>query len=166
MLLKFLNELPRKMLLLADHDHAPAFVLHDFCSESYFNLSKAAYFVDNPDFDCTKGIAGVCKHEESFCTIPDIWQERERYCSILDCSPFYKKVRDFNRPSVSKNCNEKECVDIIAHEFDFTEPRYITWPMKHNNHGIFVFQAHDGDQELIDEHLEHGVYYLNFCPLG
>ena len=39
------------------------FVLHDICNPNCFNLQKAAFLVDNPDFDCLKGVAGFSADE-------------------------------------------------------------------------------------------------------
>ena len=57
-ILNTLSKLPRKMLSLKGQENVTEFVLHELCHKNCFNLDKAAYFVDNPDFDCLKGMAG------------------------------------------------------------------------------------------------------------
>ena len=57
-LLQKLSHLPKKIVALEGLEHTPSFVLHELCNESAFNLSKAAFFIDNPDFNHFKGIAG------------------------------------------------------------------------------------------------------------
>ena len=166
LLLKILNELPSKMVLVHGREHMPHLVLHDICHESCFNFQKAAYFVDNPDFNCLKGVVGICKQEKNFCKgISDVWQEADKYETYMNISPFNQQVQQFECQSMKQCGSEDELIAQIAERFGFLEPRYMIWPMKHENNGILVFQADDGDQELIDEHLEHGVHYLSFCPV-
>lgn len=59
-----LSCLPHKMLSVHGLSNATEFVLHELCQSSCFNLKKAAYFVDNPDFDRLQGVAGFNKEEE------------------------------------------------------------------------------------------------------
>ena len=58
-----LRRLPRKMLQLHGRDNVTDFVLHELCSKNYFNIPKAAYFIDNPAFNCLKGIVGISTQE-------------------------------------------------------------------------------------------------------
>ena len=57
--LHHLTHLPRKIVSLNGAENLTEFVLHDLCQSRCFNLPKAAYFVNNPDFNCIKGVAGV-----------------------------------------------------------------------------------------------------------
>ena len=55
-----LADLPKRMVPLYDLEaigNIPEFVLHDLCHEDCFNLKKAAFLVDNPDFDSLQGVA-------------------------------------------------------------------------------------------------------------
>jgi AraC-like DNA-binding protein len=165
-LLKFLNCLPRKIIECHGQEYVPHLVLHDFCHELCFNLSKVAYLIDNPDFNCIKGVAGICKHEKGYCAdVKDVWREQQKYCSYLQESEFNNKVCSFACESLKNKKSEQEAINEIAQQLGFSDPRYLIWPMKHDNHGILLFQAEDGDAELIEEHLEHGVYYLGLCPV-
>ena len=169
-LLKFLNYLPKKIVLLHNieqHlDHIPEFVLHDFCHKSCFDLAKAAYFVDNPDFNCFKGVAGVCTHESEFCKgIHDVWEEPEKYCAYIKESPFHKRVRAIERASIKRNGSEEKIVAEIAEELEVTSPYLFSWPMKHGNYGFLVIERNEHNDDLIEEHLPQGAYLLSFCPI-
>jgi hypothetical protein len=166
-LLKFLHKLPQKIVRIHCHglENIPEFVLHDFCHEACFNLSKAAYLVDSPDFNCCKGVAGISHHEKDFCAdIHDIWQEPDRYTSFMSSSPFNGKVRSLAGESI-KNGSERDMIEKIAHQLEFSDPEYITWPMKHDNHGILIFESKNNDCDDMKEYLEHGVYFLSLCPI-
>ena len=171
-LLMFLNLLPKKIVLLHAHDDhvgdIPGFVLHDFCHELCFNVGKVAFFVDNPDFNCFKGVAGVCKHEEGFCKGADIWDRPEEYKAYLHASPFNNKVRSIEQQSLKNNGNgtsEQSVMDAIAKELEIEKPTYFSWSMKHGNNGFLLVENNDDAAEFIDEHLPQGVYLLSFCPI-
>ena len=164
-LLQHLKEVPKKIVNVHGQDNVQAMVLHDLCHESCFNLNKAAYFVDNPDFNCFKGIAGICKHEEGYCKeTSNIWEESDKYCSYLQNSSFNNKVCSFEEQSM-QNGSQEDLINKIALELEIEDPQYLVWPMKHDNFGVLIYQNNDGDKELIEEHLGHGVYLLSFCPV-
>src|SRR3972149_6861847 len=89
-LLEYLSSLPKKMLSIQHYDNIPGFVLHDLCLSKNFNITKAAYLVDNPDFNCLRGVTGFCK-DEAYQSC-DIWDAPEDFSKhILKC-PFHEKV--------------------------------------------------------------------------
>src|SRR5947207_14497437 len=81
-----LRRLPRKMLSLHGLDNVTEFVLHELCDKHCFNLQKAAYFIDNPDFDCLKGVVGV-SHAELH-NIVDIWDNPAIFSEHITKSAF------------------------------------------------------------------------------
>ena len=72
-----LRRLPRKMLQLHGLDNITDFVLHELCSKDCFNIPKAAYFVENPAFNCFKGVVGVSGTELQ--DVGDIWTNPEMF---------------------------------------------------------------------------------------
>src|SRR5689334_18968556 len=91
-ILNYLNHLPRKMLKFSQEDNISEFVLHALCCQDCFNVDKAAYFVDNPDFDCLRGIAGFSRSE----AYPDsyhIWEKPQQFSSHMRTAPFNQQVR-------------------------------------------------------------------------
>jgi hypothetical protein len=163
-----LNHLPRKMVSLQGNKNLPNFVLYDFCHESCFNFPKAAYLVDNPDFDCFKGICGLNKQEKDFCQgITDIWKESDHYCRYIEQSPFNKKVREIARPSISKH-NEAydKVLDAVSHQLGFSKPEYFSWLMKHDNHGYLIVEDAKDLDTYLQEYLKNGIHLLSFCPIA
>ncbi len=63
-LLRCFTHLPQQILSLHKIDNATEYVLHSLCDAGCLDLQKAAYLVDNPDFDCLQGVAGFNKAEE------------------------------------------------------------------------------------------------------
>jgi hypothetical protein len=161
-----LRRLPRKMLLLHEFDNVTEFVLHELCGKSCFNLDKAAYFIDNPDFNCIKGVVGVSNSEMH--GINDIWSSPDLFTQYMIQSPFNQHVRSFTGQSHRKNNHSYEdAASAIAQELGFNSYGYYVWDMKHNNHGFLVCEkndthlhGHPGDDIVLD-----GLCLLSFCPV-
>src|SRR5438445_11567888 len=92
-----LRRLPRKMLQLHGLDNVTDFVLHELCSKDCFNMPKAAYFVDNPAFNCLKGVVGIAGTELQ--GVENIWANPDQFVQTVAQSPFNQKVRSFNYES-------------------------------------------------------------------
>lgn len=162
-----LSQLPRKMLSLRDQENMTEFVLHELCHADCFDLEKAAYFVDNPDFDCLKGVAGIWRPEVYATPSDDIWQNPNAFSAHMQGSMFNQKVRDFVHSSLRKNKgSDEEIVHLIAQELHMDNPGYYSWDMKHYNHGLLVYEKpyKIGDACDVDTVL-NGLSLLSFCPI-
>ncbi|MCA9769900.1 hypothetical protein KC460_00860 [Candidatus Dependentiae bacterium] len=163
-MLSHLSHLPRRILSLAGTDNITEFVLYDLCGKDCFNLKKAAYFIDNPDFNCLKGIAGFSHQEADACS--NKWQEPDTFtCYMREC-PFNKQVREVQRCSVkgAKESDEQIASDI-ARSLGFSKHKFCSWNMKHDNHGFFIYEPADEDDSVSDEYLLNGLCMLSFCPV-
>lgn len=152
------------MLAIHGHDQLPVFVLHELCHEGCFDLVKAAYLVDNPDFDCLKGVAGVAR--EHAVTECDIWGNHDRLVNCVAQSPFNNSVRNVamssaRRGSLSDDAIAKKVCEQLGMRCD----GFCAWDMKHANHGLLVFErAHDA-HPLETESMLNGASLLSFCPI-
>jgi hypothetical protein len=160
----WLSHLPRKMLTISGHDQLPVFVLHELCHEGCFNLVKAAYFVDNPDFDCMKGIAGVAReHSLTECSI---WENHDRLISSVSQSPFNDSVRNVSFSSARRNAvSDEETAKKVCDQLGMRCDGYCSWNMKHANHGLLVFERVATTTPLAQEDLLNGASLLSFCPI-
>ena len=161
-----LRRLPRKMLQFHGHDHVTDFVLHELCSKNCFNIPKAAYFIDNPAFNCLKGIVGISGEElQGF---EDVWKNPDAFREKIAQSPFNQKVRSFNYES-RKNCGHspEAMAEQVAEELGLKDYGFYMWDMKHDNHGFLVCeknQAEDADHPH-EEVMVDGLCLLSFCPI-
>ena len=156
--------LPRNILSLHGRDNAIEFVLHELCKDQCFNLSHAAYVVDNPDFDCMKGIAGYDR-EQAYQPRTDIWHERDQFSDHMKKSSFNAKVRELCKCSLKKKGkSDKEIVEEIAHDLGFKKPRYYAWDMKYDNRGLLLYEKFD-TQDCDCDYLLDGLCFLGFCPV-
>jgi len=166
-ILERLSSLPRKILSLHGNENISELVLHELCRQECFNIDRAAYFIDNPDFDCLKGVVGHCRADFSPEGDGDVWQDPQGFGARTKESAFNKKVRGFTQESAFKRKKgEKETADLIAHELDLSCHGFYSWQMKHDNHGIFIYErAPDHDGADYDKFLPEGVMLLGFCPV-
>jgi|SRR5271163_1222614 len=162
-MLSYLSHLPRKMLLLHDLDAIAELVLHDLCSERCFNLTKAVYLVDNPDFDCMKGVAGFCR-DEAFKEGERMWEDPHAFTEYVKTAPFNQKVRNIQLSSMKRNGTDDTIVRSLADECAIQHPQCYMWDMKHNNRGVFIYEQ-PSDELDVHEVIPNGVSLLSFCPV-
>jgi len=160
-LLRIIHRLPQNILKMHDTENVCEFVLHDLCCQECFNLQKAAYFVDNPAFNCLKGVAG---YECSQAYNGDIWHDPEAFTEHMRASDFNQKVRNAMHYSC-KNCQEpdEKVMQDIAIELGMEDFAYCTWDLKHDNHGYLIYQAKEAPVE--PEDLLSSLCFLGFCPI-
>ena len=164
-LLKQMILLPQQMVKIHGTYNTHDFLLHKLCQKDCFNLSKAAYFLDNPDFDVCKGIAGF--HQDQSYKNSNHWDEADAFEKHMNICSFNRSVKDISLPSLKRNNkNIPDMVKDISDDLHIEQPLYLSWPVKHGNSGILLFESNDllGHQH-IQEHLEAGVHFLSLCPL-
>lgn len=164
-LVKFMSRMPGKIVGLHGLENITEFVLHELASTHCFNFARAGYFVDNPDFNYFKGIAGY-DVDHLFSKGQAIWEDPAIFSSHMEKVPFNKLVRTLERSSPKKgSICEKEFVDDVAHELQFKDPGYFCWRMKHDNHGLIVFEKVNGQTHWDSSDLENGAHLLSLCPV-
>ena len=157
------TSLPQNLIKLHGQENMPEFLLHNLCQKSCFNLSKAAYFVDNPDFNHLKGVAGF-HHPESY--EKNHWQDPATFTKHMREAPFNQQVREVLLDSIKKNNHsEEEVVGELSKALGFEDLHYLSWPTKYNNHGLLLFESDQKEHDLIEEHLHSGLHLLGFCPV-
>ena len=164
-LLRRVTILPQQILSLHGIDNVTEYVLHSLCDEACLNLSKAAYFIDNPDFDCLKGIAGFSKEEEIY-TCDTVLDDREHFKNHINGCAFNKKVRNLILPSPRKNNEPHERhARHLGGLLGMESPLYHTWTTKHDNYGLLIFEREEAQQPNEEQFLE-ALSILGFCPVS
>src|ERR1700748_3142357 len=155
-MLKHLSTLPKKMLVLHRADHVAHCVLHDLCNEQCFDLHKAEYFVDNPDFDGIRGVAGFSR-QDAVIDYASLWNNPDAFKQHLQDSPFNQQVRTIERMSShKKNLQSSEIAHALAQDLGFNQYSFCIWPMKHDNHGIVLYEKANVADTSVDDYMEHG----------
>lgn len=163
--LSCLSYLPRMIITLHGRDNVTEFVLHDLCHESCFCFNKAAYFIDNPDFDYLKGIAGFSR-SEAFSEDDSIWNVPDDFSDHMRISLFNQKVRELSQPSFKKKNDlaSPELIARMAQSLAFDNHMFCSWPMKHDNHGLLIYEKSE-DVALDNDYIINGFSLLSFCPV-
>ncbi|BDC34488.1 hypothetical protein Noda2021_04460 [Candidatus Dependentiae bacterium Noda2021] len=163
--LKQISYLPKKILSLQEADNLTEFVMHDLCHDHCFKITKAAYLVDNPDFNCLKGITGFSR-EESYPESQKIWEQPELFTEHMRTSPFNQHVRSLMLCSASKKSaiSDQDMVHSLAENLGMKNHSYCTWNAKYDNHGLFLYEV-ASDCVIDKDHLLHGLCLLSFCPI-
>ena len=102
-LLYRLSCLPEKIVSAHEIDNLAEFVLYELCHPECLNLGKAAFFIDNPDFDCLRGIAGISTDDHVH-TLDnqDVWKIQDTFTKTMRDSQFNSSVRAVSCPSMAK----------------------------------------------------------------
>ena len=162
-----LNALPRKILGLQGQENLTEFVLHDLAGADCFNLHRAAYFVDNPDFDCIKGIAGFNRQEIE--GLPsDVWQDADRFSERMRSSVFNQRVRKLERPSFRRiGSTDEEIARELAEGIEMPHYHFCSWDTKHNNHGFLVYEPVEEEKHrtLTSFYVKDAACLLGLCPI-
>lgn len=160
-----LASLPRRILSLHDSGFLSGFVLHELCNKNCFDWKKAAYFVDNPDFDCLKGVAGFDNGEQS-CIKESIWDNPESYKTYMKSSPFNLKVRGWCCESCERSKTaDEDIINAIAQKLGFGTYGFYSWDVRNHNRGIIIYEKSVKDEEIDDNCVQNGVCLLGLCPI-
>ncbi len=163
LLIKF-SDFSKNMTQNHHLENLSEFVLHDVCGLDQFQVPKAAYLVNNPDFTCLKGVAGY--HSQESFRSGDLWSNQKAFTSHMKNAHFNQKVRLVQDNALVLNGAKSDQVRIfgIADQLEITDPVYHTWKMKHDNQGVLIFQKPQ-DFSMGDEHFLQFLYMLSFCPI-
>lgn len=160
--LKCICKLPKNMIQLHGTENLTEFLLYHLADRTCFNLSKAAYLIENKDFNRLKGIAGY-HGKENFTEI-NPWARPEKFTDFTSTSLFNNKVRSIEIADLELGGSLLS--QKIARDLEFTRPSFCSWPVKYDNQGIFIFElSNDDEKEIIDDHLEESLHLFGFCPV-
>ncbi len=164
--LRSLSTIPEKILRLHGTENVSEFILYELCHENCFNMPKAAFFIDNPDFKCFKGIAGYNKKEHP--EYHSLWDEPENFTQFMQNNAFNQKVRAIQQGNADqvdgKHKNPEDYLQDIAHQLDVRDLGFHRFPLKHGNQGLFVYDKHESQIEDM-EVFARGTCFLGFCPV-
>lgn len=163
-MLCYLSQIPKRIVSLHGTHNLPEFVLHELCHQNCFDLKKAAYYVDNPDFNLIKGVAGY-NRQEAYNNPESVWENPNQFTTYMLESPFNTQVRTMQKESLKlKKHDHRALVDIIGPELGMTNPGFCSWDLKHDNHGILLYEKNDAADD-VDNHIAQGACLLSFCPV-
>lgn len=158
-----LGGIPEKMIMTHGCENLAEFVLHTLCKDPSLALTRAAFFLDNPDFNCFKGIVGVCNKEHF--QHDDTWNHVTDFSNHMRNAAFNQAVRSVSRDSILRTGAQwARCAEEIAHEVAVENHGFQTFAVKHGNTGLLVFTPSE-----LSEHsramINAGTALLGLCPV-
>lgn len=163
--LEKITEIPSKILLYHEVQDLPQIVLHNLSHDDVFNFNKAVYLVDNPDFDCLKGVAGYSSDECKFHN-HDVWQDPYHFHQDMQSAGFSSQFRQFLRNGLKRkdiNTHDEEDLLQLGQSLGLKNPAFLTWQMKHGNHGVLIFETNEQLFEKKYNLLKHAGPLLSLC---
>lgn len=163
--LEKITEIPSKILLYHEVQDLPQIVLHNLSHDDVFNFNKAVYLVDNPDFDCLKGVAGYSSDECQFHN-HDVWQDPQHFHQDMESADFSSKLRQFLRHGLKRkdiNTHDEEDLTQLGQALGLKNPAFLTWQMRHGNHGILIFETNEQLFEKKHNLLKQAGPLLSLC---
>jgi hypothetical protein len=159
-------QLPHKILRHHDVNDLPQLLLHELSHDSNFGLHKAAYLVDNPEFDCLKGIAGFSKDE---CALhrENMWDSPHDFGNDMRDAGFYNTLKYFVQDTSVKrrevDIHNPEDLKDLGKRLGLANPSFLTWNMRHGNHGILLFEQCQMTCARRRDLLHHATALLSLC---
>lgn len=165
-LLAMLLELPNKILNHHEVDGLAQLILHDVSHDHHFGFKRASYLIDNPDFDCLRGVAGFvndeCRHHGD-----DLWTDPHAFARNMREAQFHNLLLQLVRKSIkrsAKNANHLDIIRGVAMDLGMINPWVYAQDLRHGNHGILIVE--EGVKRLDeDDHelLAHISAILGLC---
>ena len=162
-----ISHLPHR-ILQHHHIHGLAqLILHELGHAGCFGLKRAVYLIDNPDFDHLVGAAGFC-HKECEFHKADLWKTPNSFAKDMKFAHFHNDMRQLALPSLKRkdiNLHDADEVKVLGRWTGMDDPQSISWNMKHDNHGILIFEK-DGDLTPWKQGLlRNAVALLSLCGI-
>jgi hypothetical protein len=161
--LRKLIQLPQRMVVSHEYENLAEFILHELLDPNCFSCIKAAFFVDNPDFDCLKGVAGIstCERFPAEC----VWDAHMEFTDHMKQAPFNTLVRSIALNSSTKGGRVlEERAQDLAKTIDLQNHEVSVFPLKHGNQGLLLFEVQDMP-EPVRECIAAGTALLALCPI-
>jgi len=165
-LVRSLVSLPHKIIKNHEVDDLAQIVLHDISHHNHLGLKKATYLIDNPDFDQLLGVAGYSEDECKFHQ-PDVWHESHNFSHDMRDAEFHNNMRNFLGNGLKRkdvNIHDEDDLNELGTKLGLKNPSYLTWPMRHGNHGILLFEVEQPHAAHHKDILHSAAGFLSMCP--
>ena len=157
--------LPQKIVQLHGMPSLPELVLHELCHDNCFNIDRAAYLLDNPDFDWLKGVAGYtrdeCQKHRS-----DLWQDPYTFDDDMSHAEYHQQVKKFSAKSLMRTADysvNSETVKSLADSLGMHNPLCFSWGTKHDNHGLLILENPSHNRKEQEQLLQAVMSFLALC---
>ena len=162
-----LLDLPHKILSHDDIEGLQQLVLYELAHDESFGFKKASYLIDNPEFDCLKGVAGYDRDEHAKDLNSNPWDNPRAFLDEAKTAKFHQNVSSFMHTSLCRQGDaagpNNDVIQQLGSKLGMQNSSFITWRMRHGNHGILLFEAGALPHERRRDLLQHFVALLSMC---
>jgi hypothetical protein len=158
LLVNSISQVPHKILKNYNIESLSQMVLHELGHQGCFGFSKAAYLVDNPDFDHLVGMAGFCKNDCKYHK-SDIWDSPSCFESDMRSANFNNEIK-----KIAMKCNSFD-LKIMGKLAGMKNPEFFKWDMKHGNYGILMFEQDKALSPWKKSLLVNAAALLSLCGI-
>jgi hypothetical protein len=80
---------------------------------------------------------------------------------------FNRAVKEVHLPSPKRNNRDtQELVRELSDNLAIEQALYVSWPVKHDNTGLLIFESNDVQEHKdLEEHRIAGVHFFGLCPV-
>lgn len=138
-----LIQLPKQILSHSNVEGLHGLILKYLASKKFFNFDKAAYFLDNPSFNCSKGIAGFhlkdFKDDEEWL---DLWECPEKQNKCIEKAEYNQKIKNLscNSLSILAKKSEQSLLNFAKQKLEIKQPSFLFSNVKNGNVGILFYE--------------------------
>jgi len=168
LLIQKVSELPSKILKHHETQNLPQVLLTYLGHQDCFDLERAAYIVDNPDFDHMVGIAGFAQKDFEMKEVEELWGNPIALHDTFMNLNFNKRVKNYLQDSLNRrglSVDNSKSLLRIGKELGLSNSQSLCWNLKHGNHGLFLFEPKK-EMSTKEQHLlKTAAMMLGFCSL-
>jgi hypothetical protein len=133
-------QIPQQITSYHHLDGLVDLVLYTIAKADCLSFSRAAYFVDNPDFNHLRGVCGFCVTTN----LANCAQDQKSMIQQIQKSPYNCRVKTINQESLRANNidpTKPENVAKLCESLEIKNPKICNWDLKHNNYGLLIFET-------------------------
>lgn len=160
--------IPKNILKHENNLALPELLLSHISCKNNFHLKKAVYCLDNPEFNCLKGVVGFdakttdnCSLFQSLIESSNI--EEEKLQALINCD-FNKSIKQIYQPSIFalEKDHSDEIKKLACSALGTDNPLIFSWTAKNGNHGLFFCEPVEKENlESKQNFLEYAVSLLS-----
>jgi len=162
------TNLPHKIIKNYSLSELPQLVLHELGHENNFDFKRAAYLIDNPDFDHLIGVAGFCQHDCEHHK-NDIWSEPKSFQKDMETAHFHSEMKRFLKNSLKRrdiDIHKSNEIKELGSAMGINNPEFLMWNMKHGNHGLLIFEKKSELCDFRKNMLSNASALLSLCGIS
>jgi hypothetical protein len=97
-----------------------------------------------------------------------MWEEPHTFAEDMSAAEFHQNMKNFLRHGLKRkdiNIHDEADLQELGTKLGLKNPAFMTWPMRHGNHGILLFESNDSHAGKKLDLLHSASGFLSLCPI-